>query len=197
MWEVPLDTQQSNIMVNNILVETTKPELSLYFHAALSIPMKTSLLKSINMSYLNTLPGPTNRFIKKHLDKLINTTVGHLQMRQQILKSTIKKPPDIDLEDKFKTNVFFCTTMDPSKTKEGKFYSDLCRRFPTTSNKGNKYICVMYVYACNAILENVMNNRREKYIIRYFTEFTADFKTIEINPGLHFMENTDEPIQKI
>ena len=66
-------------------------------------------------------------------------------MRRQGLKSTRKKPPDTDLEDKCKTNAFFCTTMDPYTTKERVIYSDLCGRFPITSINGNKYIYVMYI----------------------------------------------------
>ena len=46
--------------------------------------------------------------------------MGHLHMRRQGLKSTKDKPPLIDLEEKIKTNVVYCTTMEPSTTKEGK-----------------------------------------------------------------------------
>ena len=80
------------------------------------------------------------------------------------------KPPDIDLEDKIKINVMFCTTLGPITTKEGKNYSDICRRFPTTSSRGNKHIHVMHVYDCNFILTTSMNNRSDKEMIRYFTE---------------------------
>ena len=61
-------------------------------------------------------------------------------MRRQGIQSTIEKPPDTDLEDKCKTNVVFYTTVDLSKTKEGGMYFDICRHFPITSNKDNKYI---------------------------------------------------------
>ena len=32
-----------------------------------------------------------------------------------------KKPPDTDLEEKRKTNLVFCTTIDPGTSKEGNF----------------------------------------------------------------------------
>ena len=51
-WEVSLDTQQSNIVVNNILDQTTKSELSQYFHAPVFRPTTTSPLKAINMGFL-------------------------------------------------------------------------------------------------------------------------------------------------
>ena len=59
--------------------------------------------------------------------------------------------------------------MEPSTTKEGKIYSDLYGCFPTTSSRGNKYIYVMYVYACNAILTAAIKNRSVEDIIRDFT----------------------------
>ena len=85
--------------------------------------------------------------------------MGHMYMRRQGLQLTKEKPPDTDLENKIKTNVVYCTTVDPSTTKEGKIYSDLCRSFPTTSIRGNKYIYVIYLYDCNAILTKAMKNR--------------------------------------
>ena len=86
----------------------------------------------------------------------------HLHVRIQRLKSTKKKPHHTYLEDKIKTNVVFCTTVDSSTTKEVKFYSGLCGRFSTTSVRGNKYIYVMYVYGFNSILTQSMENRSDK-----------------------------------
>ena len=89
----------------------------------------------------------------------MNEKMGHLHMRTQGLQSTIEKPPDIYLEDKSKTNVVFCTTVEPITKKEEKFYSYLCRSFPITSSRGDKYIYVMYLYYFNDILMTKMNNR--------------------------------------
>ena len=113
----------------------------------------------------------------------------HLQMKRHSIKSTKGKPSDIDLKDKIKINVLFCTILDPSTTKEGKIYSDWCGRFPTASSRGNKYNYVMYVYACNPILTTAMKNRSDKETIRDFTSLTEDLKSRGINPGFHFMEN--------
>ena len=43
--------------------------------------------------------------------------MGHLYMRIQELKFTKEKPPDTDPKYKIKTNVEYCTTMDPSTKK--------------------------------------------------------------------------------
>ena len=68
------------------------------------------------------MAGPTEKLIKKHLEKPRNITMGHLHMRIQGLISTKDKPPDIDLEEKIKTNVVYCTIVDLSITKEFKIY---------------------------------------------------------------------------
>ena len=79
--------------------------------------------------------------------------------------------------------------MEPSTTKEGKIYSDICGKFPTTSRRGNKYIYVIYVYECNAILTTAMKNRSDKDMIIAFTYLTEDLKIRGIHPSFHFMDN--------
>ena len=125
-------------MVNNIIAQTTKPELAQYFHAEIYIPTTTSLQKANNTGFLKTWMGLTEGLINKHIEKLINTTMGNLHMRRQVTKPTGKKPTYTDLEDKCNVNVGFCTTVEPITSKEGKIYSELCGRLSITTNKINK-----------------------------------------------------------
>ena len=189
IWGVPLGTQQSENLVNNIMAQTSKPELAHYLHAALFSPTTASFLKAIKQVFLKTWPGLTEKFIKKHLEKSRNEKIVHLHTRRLGIQSTKAKPPVTDLGEKIKTNLVFCKTVYPSTTKEGKIYSDICGSFPTTSIRGNKYIYLMYVYECNAILTTAMKNRSDKEIIRVFASLTEDFKIRGINPGFHFMDN--------
>ena len=131
MWEVLLGPQQLENVVNKIMAQTSKPELAKYLYAALFIPTTAILLKSIKQGLLKTWPGLTEKVIKKQLEKSRNTTMGNFHMRIQGLQSTKEKPPDTDMEDKITTNVVYFTTVEPSTTKEGKIYLDICRRFPT------------------------------------------------------------------
>ena len=110
---------------------------------------------------MKTWPGLTEKLIKKHLEKSGNTKLVYLYIRIQGLKSTRETPPDTDLEDKIKNTVFY-TTLDPSTTKEGNIYSDLCGWFPTTSSRGNRYTYVIYVYDCNALLTTAIKNIGDK-----------------------------------
>ena len=48
MCEVPLEIQQSETVVNNIMAQTSKPELAQYLHAALFSPTKASLSSQSN-----------------------------------------------------------------------------------------------------------------------------------------------------
>ena len=118
---MPLGTQISESVTTNILAQTYKPKLAQYLHAEIFSPTTAILLNSIKKGFLKTWPGLTENIIKKHLEKLSNTKMGHLYMRIQGLKSTKYKPPDTDLEDKSKTNVVLCINVDSSTTKEGNF----------------------------------------------------------------------------
>ena len=73
MWEVPLMPHQSENVVNNILAQTSKTELSQYLHAALFRPPAESIVKATKQGFLKTWPGLTEKFIKKHLEKSMNT----------------------------------------------------------------------------------------------------------------------------
>ena len=161
--------------------------MSQYFHATIFSPTITSLLKAINMGFLKTRTGLVEVLISKRINKLINKTMGNLNMIRQVLQPTRKNIIDKNLEDKWKTNVFFCTAVEPSTTKEGQNYSDLCVSFPITPNKGNKYIHVMYVYIFNGILMMEMKNRSDKEMIRDFSECNIDLKINGMNPGFHFI----------
>ena len=57
MWEVPLETQKSEAVINNIMAYTSKPEQAQYLHASLFIPTAASLLKAIKQGFLKTWPG--------------------------------------------------------------------------------------------------------------------------------------------
>ena len=39
IWEVPLETQKSEVVANNILAQTTKPELAQYVHVTIFSPI--------------------------------------------------------------------------------------------------------------------------------------------------------------
>ena len=64
MWEVPLSTQQSEVVENNIMYQTTNQELAQYLHAALFRP---TVFKEIKPGLLNSWKVPIENIIKKHI----------------------------------------------------------------------------------------------------------------------------------
>ena len=70
MWEVPLETQQYEIVKNNILGQTTKPELAYYLHAPIFRLTEARPLKAIKQGFMKTWPELTEKLIKKHLEKI-------------------------------------------------------------------------------------------------------------------------------
>ena len=71
--------------------QTTKLELAKYYHAALFIPSITIRIKTIKQGFLKTWSVLTEQLIKKHLYKSMNTSMGHLHMNRQGVKSARKK----------------------------------------------------------------------------------------------------------
>ena len=61
MLEVPLGTQQSENVVNNIMGQTSKLELAKYLYAALFGPITASLFKGIKQGLLKTWPDLTEK----------------------------------------------------------------------------------------------------------------------------------------
>ena len=100
IWEVPLETQQFKIVVNNILAQTNKLEMAQYLHDTFFSPKRTILLKETKLGFLKTWLGLIEGLVNMHMEKLISTTLGHLHTRRQGLKSTREKTPYSDLEDK-------------------------------------------------------------------------------------------------
>ena len=88
--------------------------------------------------------------------------MGHIHIKRQGAKSTSNTTPYTDLGDHTKTNLECYVTNDPNVTHEGKLCSDLCALFSIISNKGNRYIYVMYLYDFNSILTAPMNNSSDK-----------------------------------
>ena len=54
MWEVLLETKQSEVEENNIMEHTTKTKLAQYLHESLFSPKTAIILKTIKQGFLNT-----------------------------------------------------------------------------------------------------------------------------------------------
>ena len=77
---MPLETQQSQAVINKILAQTSKPELVHHLYASLFSPTTASLLNFIKQDFLETWPGLNEKLFKRYLEKPRNKTIGHLHI---------------------------------------------------------------------------------------------------------------------
>jgi hypothetical protein len=108
------------------------------------------MLQAVKAGHLITWPGLTEDAINKHLKLTPATAMGHMNQRRQNIRSTSKasiqkqQSPDADLGTK--THLVYAVVVD-----QGQLYTDLTKKFPVRSSKGNSYVMLCYIYGCNSI----------------------------------------------
>ena len=70
-----------------------------------------------------------------------------------------------------------------------KIATDLTVKFPVTSNRGNKYLLVLYDHDSYCILIRPMKSRADSYFIRVFTELHKHLLTRGIKPAYTRLDN--------
>jgi hypothetical protein len=148
-------------MANNAYQTSTLSELVQFLHATCFSPSTSTFIDAIQAGYLITWPGLTAAMVSKHLPKSLATAKGHMDQQRKNTRSTQIKlehdshnvadnqPPTEDLGTT--THVAFVSLIDTA-AETGKMYTDITGRFPVQSNRGYKYIFVLYDYDSNAIL---------------------------------------------
>ena len=91
---------------------------------------------------------------------------GHMYQTRNNLKSNKKKELKTPEEEPMKalvqqTNKFFIKIIDYKR----QIATDLTGKFPVTSNRGNKYLFVLYDYDSNCILICPMKSRADSEFI--------------------------------
>ena len=76
-----------------------------------------------------------------------------------------------------------------AKPANGFICSDHTGAYPRTSNKGNKYICVFYVYDANRILGVPIKSRHPSKLLKAYQQVYKWFKSRGFTQTLHRMDN--------
>ena len=161
--------------INVILrYDQDKHDLIAFLHAACFAPVKSTFLKAIQNNHFTTWPGLSVQAVKKHLIEPPATAQGHIKQEFQGLRNTKRAPEQqpSNNEDMFPSQPQPPTktheVMNSLTTAEGQSiaYSDLTRRFPYTSSRGNQYIMVAYHYDVNAILVEPIKNRNSQTLVQ-------------------------------
>ena len=67
--------------------------------------------------------------------------------------------------------------------------TNLCGIYPTTSNKGMKYIFILYDYDSNSIHAKAMKNNKGPSIIKAYEEVYNELSKAGITPVLQYLDN--------
>ena len=199
MWQVNLTSNpigppsQQQLAAPNALAAIINPELAKWYHVALFSPVNKTLLQAIKKSHFTTRPNLTVEFMK-HIYPSMATSKGHMKHIRKNINSTKthsippnKEEPMEILETR--SNHVFTKIID---TQE-RIVTDLTGRFPVNSNRGNKYLFILYDYNRNCILVRPMKNRTEKYFICVFQYLHGHLTTRGIKPNYMLLDNEVSP----
>ena len=156
----PTPTRQSG---NNMIADRTKPDLTQWYHTILFSPVNHNLIQSTKKGYFATWPILTIDLINKPLPPSMATAKGHMHQTRKNIKSTKQQEPVRQEDPSIKplaqrTNTVFTKIIDHKR----KIATYLIGKFPVTSNRGNKYIFVLYEYNINIILIRPMKVRSDR-----------------------------------
>ena len=84
-----------------------------------------------------------------------------------------------------KTHIVYMTTVK----SEGLIASDQTCMFPRASNRGNKYICIFYVYDSNFIKGMSIKSRTKEELLKTYKEMYAYCEQRGFKPQLHTLDN--------
>ena len=153
------------------MAEITNPELEKCYHVTLSSPVKQNLTQAIKKGYFATWPNLRSKLINKHILPSIATPKGHMYQTRKNLKYTKPQYPK-PLEELLikplvqRTNTVFTKTIDHKRQID----TEPTGKSPVTSNRGNKYLFVLYDYDSNCTLIRPMKSRAYSKFIRLFTD---------------------------
>ena len=188
LWRVPLtsnkDEQQSSQAHSIYECEQTS-QLIKFYHAAAFSPTKMTWLKAVQNGYFRGWPGLTPDAIKKHIHTEEATIMGHLNQKQQGLRSTKTNNNHTDdcpqEPNNEKTNEVYIAMEDV----QGKLYSDQTGAFPRTSRRGNKYLAIFYAYDANYIRAVPLKSKTAAELQTAYEDVYTELTAKGFKPMLH------------
>ena len=130
----------------------------------------------------------------KHLPTYTATEKGHMNQIRKNIKSTKtqrtqpnKGKPMETLE--ILSNHVFTKIIHPKQW----IATNLTGIFPDTSNRGKKYLFILYDYDINCILVRPMKNRTKKKFINVFQDIHGLLTTRGLKPNYMQLDNDKSP----
>ena len=122
------------------------------------------------------------------------TSKDNIHQKRKNLKFTNPQEPKIPEEELMKplvqrTNIVFTKIID----RKRQIATDLTWKFPVTSNRGNKYLFVLYDSDRNCIIIHPMESREENEFIQVFTDLHEHLLTRGTNTAYMRLYNEAYP----
>jgi hypothetical protein len=158
----------------------TYHQLINFYHVTLIYPVVSTLVKAIDKGYLKGFSGLTLHLVQQHIKFKNETEKGHMDQSHQGKQSTkISSPAGVP--PPFPPDGEPINTMEPLPQEpfnahthfifmtiikiSGMLFSDHLGRFPITSNRGNKYVVIFYVYDAIFVKSVPIKSRSKEEIL--------------------------------
>jgi hypothetical protein len=162
---------------------STMHKFTYFYYACLIYPIVSTLIKAINVGYLRGWPWLTTDRIRRHIGVSVESKQGHMNQVHQGLQSmqpTSATAPIVLLSDQVDSNMDDAP-QEPANIRThhvftavlvvtGHISSDNTRHFLVTSNTGNAYVALFYIYDANAIQSVPIKNRSKEELLCAITE---------------------------
>lgn len=158
-----------------------------WMHAVCGYPIKSTWLKAIKAGNFTGWPLLNERNVNKYYPDTAKTPKGHMNQKRKNLYSTKRQPFEIcnaafRLRGKKEQDVFM-KTYNVRET----IFSDQTGQYPTTSQRGNKYIMVLVEIDSNAILVEPMKSQNDSKMIRAYDAIVQRLLSAGMQPKKHVL----------
>ena len=208
----PTNNKFSEAHANSLYECSNTHQLMHYYYACLNYPVPSTLLHAIDRGYFRGWQGLTSQRVRRHISGTPESAMGHLDQVRQGTRSTqprtptsatIPTMPGLHIDDHMadapqtplnvRTNHVFMQV----HAIDGVISSDQTGRFPITSNRGNAYVVVFYIYDANYIRSIPIKSRSKEELNRAYHEVYEWLGMRGFKPLLHKMDNeTSQEVEK-
>ena len=153
------------------------PDLINFYHRTCCNIPKSTWIQAINKHYFATWPGLTADRVRKYCTAKPETAMGHLKRIRSNVRST-----------RTKTRRIGTFLYDPTDLKS-LIGVDFTGRYPVTSQRGHKYILVLYCYDTNYINAIPVRSRTTKDYVAAFTTMYNELASKGLEAQLVRLDN--------
>jgi hypothetical protein len=199
LWRINLKQKNNHIpepIANNVYELRKTGALVHYLHKDLFSPTKSTMLQAVKDGHLIMWPGLREDSVNKHLKITPATAMGHMNQRRQNIrftpKSHIADSPATDTDLVSRTHLVYAVVVN-----QGQLYTDLTRKFPVISSKGNSYVMACYVYDCNYVKFIPLKSRSASEWVKAYDTIHQELTGKGFKPRLQAQDNEASTALKI